>query len=226
MFGCSTCRTCRTPEEREADTVKVSLDEPLCEELGKVPEVASSKCLKLGDDAWTGEVVVLHEVDKAQELVRLLQLREEMRKRDVVQALPVEGVVQPPSLDAEKQRAKHEELRQRFLEEQEEQSRRAHLLAEEGSKHEQLKRWLSKNGFAGVNQRRKKAGLLTSHSSYPLHVAVKANDVTVLRLLLWGGAGTCVIDSSDFTPLELAQKLDRNGSHRQVINALRDANVK
>jgi len=121
--------------------------------------------------------------------------------------------------EAERQRQLDEEEARRRAEAQK-QEEEAHRRAEEARKQEEIGQFLSKNGFADVNEKKKKSGMLSSGFTYPLHVAVKAADAQVVGLLLWGGADRSLKDSAKLTPLALAQKLDKKGSHKAVMDAL------
>lgn len=49
---------------------------------------------------------------------------------------------------------------------------------------------------------------------------MQKNDVAVVRMLLLAGADRRLANSDKKIPLELAQKLDKQGSHSAVIMAL------
>jgi hypothetical protein len=86
----------------------------------------------------------------------------------------------------------------------------------ESNKASELDQFLRSKGYAGVNAKRR-AGFKTK---YPLHSAVKENDPELIRLLLNSGANRCLKNSSGQTPLLLAQKSNRSGSHAAVIASL------
>merc|ERR1712232_1523500 len=98
--------------------------------------------------------------------------------------------------------------------------RTARELAErEQLAHEQrgkINSFLKSMGYAGVNAKRR-AGW---KSKYPLHSAVKENSPELVNLLLNSGADRSLKNSSGQTPLQLAQKSDRGGSHGSVIACL------
>merc|ERR1719203_434308 len=58
-------------------------------------------------------------------------------------------------------------------------------------------------------------------SLYPLHVAVRANNVELIQRLLRAGADPFQCDSSGRTPLDLAQKLNSRNSHRKAMEVLK-----
>jgi len=95
------------------------------------------------------------------------------------------------------------ELRQRRKEEQEEQQK--------------IEAFLKKNKFDDVNFYKK----TFFKAFYPLHCAVSQNDSEMVQLLLATGARPLTKNSSGLTPLALAQKLDKKGSHAQILKLLR-----
>eukprot|EP00929_Paragymnodinium_shiwhaense_P047988 TRINITY_DN24329_c0_g1_i1.p1 TRINITY_DN24329_c0_g1~~TRINITY_DN24329_c0_g1_i1.p1 ORF type:complete len:232 (-),score=45.25 TRINITY_DN24329_c0_g1_i1:375-1001(-) len=84
------------------------------------------------------------------------------------------------------------------------------LLPEEKTKLEQF---LAQNAFKGPNVRRS--------SCYPLHSAVKRRNAEMVRILLACGATADVKDGLGYTPLQLAEKINIDGSHKDVIKAFK-----
>jgi len=84
-----------------------------------------------------------------------------------------------------------------------------------------LSEFLANSGFKDVEQRKSKAGWFSFSYHYPLHAAVEANDSGLVQALLRKVNKTDVRDSNGLTPKELAIKLDKDGSHTAVINALK-----
>lgn len=93
-----------------------------------------------------------------------------------------------------------------------------------------IRAWMKTHGFNNVNNlshmskmgrkkhpemERKKFKKVT-----PLHVAVRQNNLEMVKLLLAAGADARQFNSKDETPLKLAQKLDKNGSHAAVVQVL------
>jgi len=77
--------------------------------------------------------------------------------------------------------------------------------------------YLKAKGFKkGINEP-KKSCLSTN---YALHVAVTEKNAEVVEALVVCGADTSVVNNKKLTPLQLAQKLDKKGSHMQVMTAL------
>lgn len=77
-----------------------------------------------------------------------------------------------------------------------------------------VKEFLSSHGFTGVNDRRRQH----VRKACPLHVAVRANDVAMVRLLLGAGADPRGEDSFGRSPLRLARKL--GSSYAAIVAAL------
>lgn len=82
--------------------------------------------------------------------------------------------------------------------------------------------YLRRNGYAGINSRRRKPGITSRlfRAKYPLHTAVKQRDANVVRILLWAGAELTMMNSDGLTPLELAEKTNVNGTQDEVIKML------
>lgn len=77
--------------------------------------------------------------------------------------------------------------------------------------------WLKRRGFSTVLSRRRS---LVFGSTFPLHAAVKENDAEMIRLLVQAGADPALKNSSGQTPLRLAQKCDKKGSHFAALQVL------
>mmetsp|Transcript_60190 Transcript_60190/g.167952 ORF Transcript_60190/g.167952 Transcript_60190/m.167952 type:complete len:94 (-) Transcript_60190:26-307(-) len=88
--------------------------------------------------------------------------------------------------DVQAQKCRHQERRARF----EEQTRQRLLAA-----------FLAAAGFSSVNEHKEKRYMLSTGFTYPLHVAVQANDAGATKLLLWGGADKQLQDSDGLTAL-------------------------
>merc|ERR1711879_59241 len=84
-------------------------------------------------------------------------------------------------------------------------------------RRELVESFLREHGYSDVNAKRR-CGLFKT--KYALHSAVKENDRDVVRGLLNSGADPRLKNSKGQTPLQLAQKSDRGGSHADVIACL------
>merc|ERR1712070_928153 len=112
-----------------------------------------------------------------------------------------------------------EQAAQREAEEQERKRAEEQHAKEEKEAHERVNAWLKKNSFSGVNA--KKKNLMSS--LYPLHCAVNQNDSAMVQLLLKFGADATLANSSKLTPRQLADKLNKKGSHNEVLAVLPSA---
>jgi len=89
-----------------------------------------------------------------------------------------------------------------------ERSRRQALVAQ----------YLTENGFTqGVAGSKRRAFRRTT---YPLHAAAKAGNAAMVDLLLQEGAPLAQLNSAGKTALQVAQKLNRRGSHVEAIKVL------
>jgi len=86
-------------------------------------------------------------------------------------------------------------------------------------KQQRLRAFLVSSGFAEVNAR-KDTGTLRRGFTFPLHAAVASNDAEAVEVLLSEGADRASLDSRQLTPLALARKLDKSGSHGRIISLL------
>lgn len=93
---------------------------------------------------------------------------------------------------------------------------KAHRKADRLEARNEVRPFLTKNGFATVKS--KKTWLWRSY--YPLHAAVKQNDVDTVRLLLKARADPQKTTSSGETPRDLAFRLNKLESHSAIIEML------
>eukprot|EP00434_Breviolum_minutum_P013607 symbB.v1.2.011996.t1/scaffold815.1/size160196/7 len=78
-------------------------------------------------------------------------------------------------------------------------------------------RFLKQHGFEGVNCPKKN---MLGRYQYPLHKASELGNARLIRMLLREGAIPQNLDSSGRTPLVVAERRNRNGSHMKVIQSL------
>uniref|UniRef100_A0A6T0ZPS3 Uncharacterized protein n=1 Tax=Alexandrium monilatum TaxID=311494 RepID=A0A6T0ZPS3_9DINO len=76
--------------------------------------------------------------------------------------------------------------------------------------------FLGKTQFRDPNERKSRRFSLGGFT-FPLHTAVMNNDAQAVEALLWAGADRGAQDSSGQTALTLAHKLNKDGSHKEVI---------
>jgi len=146
--------------------------------------------------------------------------------------------------EAQGQKAKDEAEKQRHQEEAIE-SERQRQVAEEAEHEEELQRleqdraatealrqrleeqtaaeakarlelWLRQEKFTGVNDKRKSM----MKAKYPLHSAVKRQDLDLVQLLMRFNADPSLEDSNNLTPKMLAEKSNKDGSYAAIIQAL------
>lgn len=105
------------------------------------------------------------------------------------------------------------------------QNEAARLSAEQGpislearKRSSRIRRFLQDNGFTGINSSKQKM----FRNNYPLHAAVEQHDAEIMSLLLQAKADPKKVDSANRTPLDLAKKADRRGSHSDIIAMLEE----
>lgn len=112
-----------------------------------------------------------------------------------------------------------EQAAQRELEEQERKRAEEQRAKDEQDAQQRVNAWLKKNGFSSMNA--KKKSLMSS--LYPLHCAVTQNDSAMVQLLVKFGADPKLANSSKQTPRQLADKLNKKGSHNEVLAVMPSA---
>mmetsp|Transcript_108647 Transcript_108647/g.339825 ORF Transcript_108647/g.339825 Transcript_108647/m.339825 type:complete len:276 (+) Transcript_108647:401-1228(+) len=221
MFSFGACNACRGNSNQQTDTVKVSFSPKAdaCDKENAGPNMAipqSPKLAEAKEEQRPREQEEAEEDRRRQEALERARIeREEQQRREEEERLRQLELERQRAAEEEERRAREEAERQRQQEEED-----ARRRAEEARRRKLVEEFLSKNGFAGVNERKKKSGTFSSGFTYPLHAAVKAKDAQAVELLLWAGADKELKDSAKLTPLALAQKLDKKGSHKSVVDAL------
>jgi len=122
------------------------------------------------------------------------------------------------------------ELDKKHLQEDEEQRQLRRLevdmalrRVEENRRQRELDSMLSSAGFTGINDQKQKKGMFRTGFTYPLHAAVEANSPEAVAMLVRAGADVNLMDSKKRTPMQLAEQLNRNDSHLDVIRELGEA---
>lgn len=78
--------------------------------------------------------------------------------------------------------------------------------------------FLKVRGFKGIGLPKK---AVCGAPVYPLHLAVEENNVDVVKAMLSCGADKDMKNAGKKTPLDLAEKCNKSGSHAAVVSALR-----
>jgi len=76
--------------------------------------------------------------------------------------------------------------------------------------------FLEKHGFSHVNAKKRRF----LRSTYPLHLAVQERNARLVSALLARGADKDQKNSLGVTAVEVAKKSNKDGSHREVLEAL------
>jgi hypothetical protein len=80
-----------------------------------------------------------------------------------------------------------------------------------------VQRWLKQNGYKGINAPKV---MRKNRTKFPIHSAVKDNDAEMVWLLLKSGANVEARNSENETAFEVAERLQNNGSHNQILDLL------
>jgi len=133
---------------------------------------------------------------KAEEEARIEEERKEQEKEQRAKAA------------AEAEQARIHDLNRKAAEERE------RLAAEAQAK---VSEWCKQHGFVDATSQKK---TMTGNTKYPLHTAVKHNMQDMVDLLVRCGADKDALDSKKQTPVDLAQKLNKNGSLDPILATL------
>eukprot|EP00929_Paragymnodinium_shiwhaense_P019139 TRINITY_DN13150_c0_g1_i2.p1 TRINITY_DN13150_c0_g1~~TRINITY_DN13150_c0_g1_i2.p1 ORF type:complete len:227 (-),score=66.10 TRINITY_DN13150_c0_g1_i2:313-993(-) len=222
MFSCSVC----SASDPTSDTIKVSLGSLTALPQGPSAEEQARQRAeeqRLADEA---EAERQREAGRRQaEAAERRRQEEEATLRRLREEEATAKRVEEARLEQEHRAAEAAELAKRLEKEREEQERlqreadeaaKQARCAQEAQDRKLLQTFLKKHAFKGPDAKR--SNLLGY--KYPLHSAVKHKDVEVIRILLANGASLTSKDSSGCTPVQLAQKMNKAGSHGDVIQAL------
>lgn len=155
----------------------------------------------------------LREMQRAQEIADAAAAREVIEAQELSEAF--EASLREYEKQAQRERADKdaEDAKAAKQFEKEREQRRK----EEQEDQDKVDAFLKKNKFSDVHYQKRSFFKV----SYPLHCAVSKNDPDMVQLLLAAGASPLDKNSSGLTPLALAQKLDRKGSHTEILKLLR-----
>jgi hypothetical protein len=163
------------------------------------------------------EKALTAEKRRQEEAARLAAEQAEwQRQQEMLQAMreqELREIEERQELECQEAEAQREAEERREREELEKATREAEQKSME---REKVKKFLLEHGYLGVNAKRTKM----LKAKYPLHTAVKLGDPEMISLLLSCGADSALKNSASETPKQLAQKLNRNGSHDAAIGAL------
>jgi len=176
----------------------------------------------------------LHEVRRRLEDAALVEKRKiecqqqedcELRQvREIAEAAEVQEAVEAQDL-LEAQQASmrdHQKLTksqdaQRYEEQLlQDRSMKEQRLKEEAEDQSKIDTFLWTNGFVDMDSKKKSL----FKTFYPLHAAVTQSNAEMVQLLLAAGARPTLKNSAGRSPLQLALKLDKKGSHEQIIKFL------
>jgi len=180
-------------KRREAELVKFRLEEAALIEKRKIERQAQED----------------RELRQVQEIAEAAEVQEAIEAQDLLEA-------QQASM------REHQKIQDGLKEIQEEEARikeksmKEQRLKEEAEDKKQVDAFLWTNGFADMDSKKKSM----FKSFYPLHVAVTQNNADMVQLLLAAGARPMLKNSAGLSPLQLAQKLDKKGSHEKILRLL------
>lgn len=228
------CRPCADWGNKNYNTVKVDLAALNAQDKENAP---NGQALTKDEEEREKKI---REWEQQQERIR----REEEKRREMerrVQEEQERQLAEQRKIEAERRRLELEQQqKEREAQEQQlkemrrqaqlkqqrlEEERKEQIRVQEEARQKKIKEmddqrkvrvFLQTNGFKGVNDVvRKKFTKVT-----PLHFAVGKNDIQTVKLLVAAGADLRKTNGKNETPLKQAQKLDKNGSHAEVIQEL------
>lgn len=234
-----TCVPVATDCEPSTDTIKIDWSQ--VRGIGPIPEKENDAMALLQrynppkqpsaeSDIWRwlSEGPKDDESNKAMLSVEQRRHREERLRQDLEAARSREQAKQQTVLAEivrcrREERAALERLRARERERHLEEARRERRELEhrqvimDQEAFERMNEFLVRNSFRGGVRDGKRKLLMTT---YPLHQAVKQRMADMVEVLIRHGADLTQQDSAGLTPAQLAQRLDKRGSHADVLKAL------
>eukprot|EP00928_Gymnodinium_smaydae_P025906 TRINITY_DN204_c0_g3_i1.p1 TRINITY_DN204_c0_g3~~TRINITY_DN204_c0_g3_i1.p1 ORF type:complete len:247 (-),score=89.56 TRINITY_DN204_c0_g3_i1:316-990(-) len=221
MFACRAC----TSSDPVTDTVKVNFaaaiaeDKENCDTQNMSAEVQLEK--EAAEERRRQEEAAAAKAEEERLQAELAAAKEEEQKR--LERERLEEQQRLEAAEAERVAAEAEEAARRQEQEKIARVRAEMERQEEAQRKEQekadsakLQAFLKQHGYKDATTKRTKM----FKSKYPLHSAVKLNDASIVKLLLAQGADPTAKNSAGQTPASLAQSLQKDGSHMQVLAQL------
>jgi len=226
MFSCrGTC----APRDPATDTVKIRLSPVVSEQAEEAAPHVEEREAAQADERQQEEQEQARRREEEAERLRLEEQsrreREEMEEREQLAREEAEERARREREEAEERRRRREQ------EEAEERARRAQeeALRAEAARREEAERlvreeerrvlvksFLKDHGYSAVGAP-KRTMLKTK---YPIHTAAKTGDPAIVAALLESGADPAQRNSAGKTAAQVAQQLNKNGSHNKVIRTL------
>jgi len=239
------CDTCCDCEKADPKKDRVVFNPPPITSQEKVLDVEPVKPSKVWKPLWATEDgikpvevsphderkerILEYDARMEREQWQAEEAQELKRAKEIAEAIEVEEVIEAQELkEAQEASLREHELRlcetAKTIQDEEDKMTvwkqccmKEQRLKEEREDQLKVDSFLKANGFANLDSKRK----LMFKSFYPLHRAVSQNNAEMVQLLLAAGARPMLKNSSSLSPLQLALKLDRSGSHMQVIKLLK-----
>jgi hypothetical protein len=197
--------------------------QPIIEEERDLPFEEARHCAReLEEASQILEQVALIErrTKEAEELKKVQEIADAIEAQDVAEAeelLEAQEASLLPHQTKLQQKSKTEDNQKAQRQNSSKSLDRCNSRQEEERKdQEKVTTFLKANGFADLDTKRSRM----FKSSYPLHCAVSNKNAEMVQLLLAAGARPTLKNSAGLSPLQLAQKLDKKDSHKEIIQLL------
>lgn len=213
------CKACSSSDPT-TDTVRVSFPSTVSQEQAQEqekqePEVAGKTAEAEESARQVAEAAAAEAAARrAEEERRLAAEAAERRRIEDEERCRVEAEERRRQEEAAA-RLEQERLERQRQEAAAEEARRA----KEAEDLKKLGEFLKQKGYKDVNAKKKS---LFSHS-FPLHAAVKANDVELVRIMLAQGADPSATNSAGQTARQMAETANKRGSHSALLKAMAGA---
>lgn len=229
--GWFSCKTCSSSDPTQ-DTVKVDASKLISDK----ENVSPTQVPKTIDDAKVQQRLAQTKAKKEAEERRQAEEEETRRRRKEQEAAETHrrkeeaaAAVAAAAAAAAAAEERQRQERQRAAEEDAKKAAEAALMArkaEEERKHaeeelrvmqEKVDAWCKSNGYENMNVQKQTFKRATK---FPLHTAVKHQNVEMVEFLVKCGADKEAKDSKGQRPADLATKMNKNGSHEQILATL------